>query len=386
MGQHAPKPPSSAHLWRHCGLAPVMIAAYPQDDTIETLEGTAAHEYVTGSFMGQLFEAGTDIASNGIVISQEMIDAGEDILDDLRKQQSMFRHVKGSPEIQVEKRIHAVRIHPSDVWGTCDFFAVDWANRVIYAWEYKYGHRYVEEFRNPQAVAYFDGIMVFVGLTPDDALRDGWRFRFAVAQPRCYDRRGSFREWIFEASELLVEVEKLRQGAALPADHAQTGDHCRDCPGAHACEALRMVGGASIDISRRSVPEDIGPSNVGLEIKFLHEAKNRLEARLDALEQQADFWMKNGQNVPLVMFEIGYGKETWKVPKEEAIAIADAFGANIRKEDTVTPKQAREANKDNPDLVEALKAISYTPLTGKRKLKLVDDLEVAKAFRGKVVL
>jgi len=385
MGQHAPKPPSSAHLWGHCGLAPVMIAAYPQDDTIETLEGTAAHEYVTGALLGQVFEAGTDVASNGVVITQEMIDAGEEILEDLRREQRTFNKTKGTPQIQVETRVYAPLIHATDVWGTCDFFAVDWANRAIYGWEYKYGHRYVEEFNNPQGVAYFAGIMSHVGLTFDDILRDDWHFRLAVAQPRCYDPRGSFRVWAADAAEMIIEIEKLRQGAALPADLTCTGPHCLDCPGAHACGSLRMVGGAAIDISRRSVPEDLTPLNIGLEIKFLTEAQQRLETRLEALTEQADFMMRNGQNVPLVRFEIGYGKETWSVPTEEAIMIASAFGVDIQKPATVTPKQAQAAVKDNPDAVAALKAIAFTPKTGKRKLKLVNDLEISKAFRGKAI-
>ena len=78
MTAHSFLPPSGAAAWSRCAQWPSMNAAYPQDDTPESLEGTAAH-WVLANMLDERCSTPKEgeLAPNGIMVTGEMLDGAE---------------------------------------------------------------------------------------------------------------------------------------------------------------------------------------------------------------------------------------------------------------------------------------------------------------------
>jgi hypothetical protein len=143
---------------------------------------------------------------------------------------------------------------------------------------------------------------------------------------------------------------------------ATTNDHCGDCPGRHACPALQLAVYTDAEYSNSRTPIALNPAAAALELRILMRSLDRLQARVDGLKEQTISNLRAGLPVPFFKAEPGYGRQSWKIPDSQIIAIGDLFGHNLRKEGTLTPKQAEKAGV-NPEIV---KEYSFTPSTGLR--------------------
>lgn len=84
MSDHAPLPPSSAARWVQCGRSPSLEAAFPQEDTDATREGTAAHWVLAEVLAGRRPEVG-QLDPDGTPVDRDMILAAEEFA----------KHIKG---------------------------------------------------------------------------------------------------------------------------------------------------------------------------------------------------------------------------------------------------------------------------------------------------
>ena len=76
-GNHAFLPPSGAAIWVKCAAAPSMWQRYPEpEDSLEAMEGTAAHWAFEELFAGRAIDIGL-VAPNGIVLTDEMCDGAQ---------------------------------------------------------------------------------------------------------------------------------------------------------------------------------------------------------------------------------------------------------------------------------------------------------------------
>jgi len=333
----------------------MMNAAYPTPDTEETRAGSAAHELgaakIEARAHGRAPDSGVPavgaIAGNGEVVTEEMAEAAEIYAADVHA--TMQR--TGSFRPLVEHRIHARRVH-DHCWGTMDCALWAPGGRALYLWEFKYGHLPVDVFECLQLVAYFQGLFEEAGLTGLDD--QNLTVVFTVVQPRVYSRGGPVQRWRVRASELRPLVNQLANaaGEALgPQPTARPGPHCEFCPGRHACEAHQRAGFRSMAIASQSLPFDMGPEAVGLELRKLREARQLIEGRISGLEEQAAAMIRSGKRVPFNRMEQGYGRERWKAPPEEVFALGDMYGVELRKpREPLTPGQARKAGLP-PELV-----------------------------------
>jgi hypothetical protein len=340
---------------------------YPEPESEEAREGTAAHHYVTEAMQGRVWPVGT-LAPNGVTLTEEMHDCGEVFLD----------YVAGWGAVQwfVERKLtmHAL-VHP-ECEGTPDAYHVDFAAHRIAIVDYKYGHRYVDPWRNAQGVNYIAGVLEAHGLTRDDV--KGWEIVFAVIQPRNFHSSGPVREWRALGWQVWEAIDAMREAAYRakePNAATKTGPWCRDCSGRHACEALRRVGAYALDLAGSSIPSELSDDALGLQLRHIRAAQKRLEALLSGLEADALARIRRGEKLAGLAIQHGQGRETWNTTAETVLATADAFGINLRKEALLTPKQALKAGMD-PDLV---KAFAHTP-SGEAKVVEVDASAVARAF------
>lgn len=358
--------PSGAEQWANCAGSFVMQARFPQEEDEQTRAGTAAHWYVTECVQGRDWPVGT-ISPNGVVLDDEMIECGATFL--------AYAATLGLPR-WVEHRLtmHGL-IHP-DCEGTPDIFSVDHSTHTIDIGDYKYGHRYVDPYRNRQLCCYFAGVMEREGLTWE--MIKGYRVRFTIVQPRNYHPSGPIRTWDtlgWKVRELVDWLYVAARAAKAPDAPTQTGAWCRDCTARHACPALLHVGAAILDMAGESVPMALPNDALGLQITKLKTARDRIDALLDGLSTVALEKVKKGERVAGWGAERGRGRERWNIPVPEVIALGEAMGIPTAKPATITPNQARLAGLD-PLLVKEFSEVPH----GEHKLIPVDTDAAAKAF------
>lgn len=361
---HAFLPPSGAAAWVHCAAWPHMNAAYPQPDTQDTLEGSAAHWAFAEMLYGRPVAVG-QIVPNGVTLDDEMIEAAElfvEVVDDALAECGLDRS-----HLRVEWRTTIPSIHEHN-WGTPDVWFYDPKSGRLFVIDFKYGHGFVDAFENWQCLDYAAGILDGMGVNglQDQAIR----VEIVIVQPRNYDRAGPVRRWSVIAAELRGYFNRLRnaaEAALQPIRSSVVGDHCEHCPGRHACTTLQRAGYMAVHKSKQTVPVELPADALGLELRTLRRAAADLKARLSGLEQEAETRMRlKGERIPGHAIVDTYGRESWNKPPAEVIAIAQAMNVNISKPAILTPKQAIKAGL-NPDVV---KAFSTTPKTG---VKLVPD-------------
>lgn len=368
---HAFLSPSSADVWGPggCPASPRMAAAFPEDgEDLAAREGTAAHWYISETIQGRAVAEG-DFAPNGEPITAEMIECAGDMLADMSD-------VSWRMPWAAERRVTMPGIHPTLNWGTADFIAFDPSARVVYAWDFKFGHGYVDAFENYQLVDYALGALDFYDLSMAEGR--GWTFDLRIYQPRSFHADGPVKTWRPDTAAMLHHSRMLAEAARAATDPnapMQTGDHCRYCPARHACPALQEAGGAAMDMAAHGAPNELTDENAALALRHVQTAIARLEALSTGLEAQVEAAVRAGKSVGWEL-EQGYGREKWTAPAEEVASVADLLGVEIRKPvELLTPAQARKKGFDDA----VISAYAEKPL-GKVKLKPLDGKSVRKAF------
>lgn len=373
--QHAPLAPSRAYRWgpNACPGSAAMERLYPEDEESEDARrGTAAHWFVTEALQGREVTIGT-LAPNGFPVDLEMVQCAADLLTDVQDTLAAASPDRG---LWIESRVTMKHAIHSDCWGTPDIYLLDFAQRALHVWDYKYGHRYVDAYMNWQMIAYAVGVFETHGIE-DYA---DWRITLTIAQPRNYAPEGPMREWFLNGRELMIHRESLRVAAihaSQPEAILKTGNHCRDCLAAHACPALQRAAMAAVDLSYKQGAIDMPAPAVGLELAILTAGARRIQARLDALSEHAMGLIRKGQGIPHWTLGRTQPRTVWKVSVEEVVAMGRLFQVDLAKPEAITPKQAIKAGIDEAVIAE----YADTPM-GSIKLIPMDDSSAAKAFGG----
>jgi len=370
---HAFLPPSGAGAWVVCGLWPTMNATFPQDDSEHTLGGHAAHWVSSERFGGRDPLPGT-LAPNGVVVDEEMAEAADVYVDDVRQTLG----VNGLPFLVVEQPIEIPRVHPLN-WGTPDAWAYVASTRTLFIWDFKFGHGYVDVYENWQLLNYVAGILDRKGL--DGFEEQKTRVVMRVVQPRNYHRDGPVREWSANAADLRGYFNKLATAAEVatgPTPPARVGEHCEHCPGRHACPALQAAGYKLADVVRVAPPLELDDHAAALELMFLERAEAILGARISGLKAQVERRLRDGAPMPFYGLEQTFGRLAWTKPADEVFILGELFGVELRKPaEPITPTQAKKLGIDEA----VLSAYAERPRTG---VKLVaDSTHKAKKVFGK---
>lgn len=345
---HSVLPPSSAKAWKLCAMWPTMNRLYPKPDTPDTLEGTAAHWAFCELFDGRPIDEGL-IAPNGTMLTMEMVEGAELYVD------TVHDRLPDGIALHVEQPVAIKRVHP-ECWGTPDTWFYDRTTGTLEVFDYKFGHRFVDEYENDQGIAYVSGILDQLQLD-DQAIR----VNFTVVQPRCFQRGAPVRTWSVRASDLRAHVNHLANAARLvmvDKPTATTNSECRDCPGQAQCPALQQAAYSDAEYSYTGGPVDLPPEAASLELRMLERASERLDARISGLREAVTAYGRQGLPTPYHKLEQGYGRQQWTVGPSEAIAIGAMMGVDISKPGVMTPKQAEKAGVDGS----VIKAYSATPM------------------------
>ena len=363
-GAHSILPPSGAKAWKLCGLWATMNRLYPQGDTPETLEGNAAHWVAWELLEGRLVAEGTP-APNGAIVTEEMIEGAELLVDTVRS------IIPAGLPLNVEQRIAISRVHP-ECFGTPDIWAFDCSTYVLDVVDYKFGHRFVDEYKNDQCVAYTAGIIDHLAhlLSKGAGLLDqAVMVRMTIIQPRCYYKGAPVRTWTVKASDLRAHINILANAAAVamaPNPPAVTNSECQECPGRHACPSLQRAAYSDAETATRSGPQELPPAAASLELRMLERSLERLQARVEGLREAVTMYGRQGHATPFHALQQGVGRQQWTMPVDQVLAMGQLMGVDLSKPGVKTPKQALKSGVDEA----VIKAYSITPLGS---IKLVPD-------------
>lgn len=346
---HAPLPPSDADTWVICTAKPLVVAnlllKLPEnpDHVLAAKDGTASH-WAMAEIAEERIVAEGQITDDGHILSQEMIDGAQMLVDDVV---ATVPHIPRS-EWRVEKRVSmARRIHPAN-WGTPDLWVYDPATRTIYLWDYKFGYGIVEVFENWQLVDYLAGILEELARLYGQQIDDRqFKVVFTIVQPRAHHQEGPIRRWHVSSA---ANLRGMHNRLEMAADEAMSGfaearpnANCVYCEARHVCQALQRDAYRSAQIALQAVPLTLSPEAVGLELTVLTEAAARLEARINGLQVQGETMARAGKTVSGWHLLKKPSREKW-TDQKLAAGMARTLGLDIHKPDSlVTPNQARQA-------------------------------------------
>lgn len=363
---HALYAPSSAARTVACLGSVRLCAMYPQEDTIEAMDGTATHWAAAEILSGRDVCLG-QVAPNGVVLTDEMIEVAE--------LYSTHIIARGNGQVgNVELPVINDFFHVHN-WGTPDHDFFDPLTMTLYVDDLKNGHGYVSHIRNWQMINYVGLILKRMGV--DGIADQKIRVVMTIFQPRNYHRLGPIRSEVRMAVDMRADFNILRMAferADDPNAPCIASDECEHCPGRHACEAATAAGWNAAEHAYSSVPLNMSPEAMSLELRILRKAGKRLTARISGLEEQIRSTIKRGAIVPGFKFEHGVGRTVWK-DIQEAGALGDMLGVNLRKAALITPLQAIKAGVPK----EMVDEYSHAPRSA-AELVEIDADEVSRIF------
>ncbi len=392
MSVHAPLAPSFAPVWGHCSAAVMAATQAPNLDTEGSREGTAAHwlgaevllnfkgtqegPLVCSAYLGST-------APNGVVVDEKIIEGAQTFVDDVLEVAQKHGALR---RMRIEHRVKMPRIHGQN-WGTLDcaiiLYGADGQVVAIFLWDYKHGHRECKSADNLQLVDYAEGLREELRLNVLDTQRVEVIFR--IVQPFCYRHAGTVDEWSGLLSDLRGHVNQLhaQAHAAFTNPTLTSGKHCRDCPAVGTCSGARRAGYNLIDVVQAPYEMDaMTGAELATERQILTDGLTATKARLAAIEADLEHRIGNGENGTGLALQATSGNLAWTVPPEQAAALADQFGFDIRSGAVKTPTQAKQAAPAalKQQFEQIVKTVAKRP-SGKLKLTDATDSRTAKAFK-----
>lgn len=340
-----------------------MNSVYKQEgSSAEAEEGTAAHWVWREMLEGRPVAVGMPTPNN-LIVTDEMIEGAELLVGVVLERTGGLT----SP-LHIEETLAISSIHP-DCFGTPDIWGATRYHIDIV--DYKFGHRFTDEYFNPQLLCYLAGI-VSLFIWPGDPT-----VSLTIVQPRCFYKGSPVRTHTFKLSEAIPHFKSLMRAATAahqPNPMATTNEGCGYCPGRHACSALQHAAYSDAEFSTDRAPLDLSPAQASLELRMLSRALERLEARVDGLRESTLSNIRAGKPTPHYRAEQGYGRAQWTLPEDQIITMGQMFGKDLSKTSVITPTQAKKYIDED-----VIKAYSFRPVT---PLKLVADnpIDARKVF------
>ena len=389
MSDHARLAPSAAPQWGFCSGSVKAQEQFPDRETEQTREGTAAHW--VGSTVLESMRADQPLvcsdligerAPNGVVIDDKMAEGAEEYVANVAEVCDRF-HAWGS--LLIEHRVHMPKIHPTDNWGTLDAALYLPGHRLLFLWDYKHGHRECPAFENLQMADYLQGVAELFGI--DGAQDQHTQVVVRVVQPFCYTARAPVSEW----APLLSDVRPLWNQLSIKAYEVEhnptlsTGLWCRDCSAVGTCAATRGARYNFIELVNQPYEmDDMRGPDLAAERAILTDGVAVARARLTAIEDELQHRIANGEADSGLTLETAAGRLNWTVPPAQVLSVAMQFGVDASKDAVLTPAQTlAKASKEVRPLLKQVADTMTERKAGSLKLIPVGDSRTARAFKRK---
>ncbi len=334
--QHSIISPSSAGIWGKpggCTGYVSMVQMYPQIESESSMQGVAAHELCERMMQNEFNNCDFDlkVSTNGIFFDDEMLEAANLYMDDL------CSIMLAEHKIVTEHRVDCKRINDIS-FGTVDAFSLDTYENILYIWDFKYGHGFVDVYENWQLINYAAGLIDELELTHDT------KINFRIVQPRSYHSDGPIRNWWITVEKLKPYFDQLRKAAieSLGTNaKLKTGSHCKHCPARHACSPALQAGTDLFEVSSQPIPTELSEQAIGLQMSMIKRATEQLKCLESGLSEQIKFMISKGINVPGWVLEHGTGRKEWTLEPQQIIDLGNSQGIDLcKKQEVITPTQA----------------------------------------------
>lgn len=380
MTAHARHAPSAADRWVFCPGSVGLSEQFPEiGDGEAAAEGDAAHWVGFQMLTTGIPAVGTQ-TPNGWAVDEAMIEGGRLYYNHVF---ATVNKLQGMSACKFEKRLAIPSLH-ADMFGTPDGIYFD--GTVLHIFDYKYGHLEVSPVGNWQLACYAAGKMDELRAASYMGFDGAWLEQelpvvFHIVQPRCYTGAGAIRTWHTTTGELRGLWNRLK-AAAHEEKAVVVGDHCKYCPARRGCALFKQASDAAKDYSGTALPMGLKGHDLATELMWCQRQLSTLQARTEALREQAEYELAMGQPVPGFGFEAGSGSEKFKVPAANVAGWGDMMGVDLRKPmDVLTPTQCRKVLKTK-GVDERLIAPYIERIPGKTKLVVSDHSQIAKAFNA----
>ena len=340
-----------------CLGSPQEIAKLPKNEqnrsSVYAQEGTAAHflcerclgnnedpEKYRGWWFSDFGYAEAELdheddrnSDHWFEIGDEMIEAAEVYLAEIR---GHLKRLQGS-ELRIEQTVYPLPGREKELFGTGDAMVIQPFGELVVV-DFKYGKGIqVDIDWNDQLMYYGLGALRAVGEY------DVSHITLVIVQPRGIHEDGPVRRWTVTVEALLDFADHLASAADATKDPDAPlvpGDHCRFCPAAARCKALRQL------VVQEAIAEF--PDDVDVPTVRLPEMDNPLElARAKEVADVAEFWAKEVNAMLQRALETGMEVPGFKLVRKRANrAWRDAADverrlknkAGVSKKDTHTQK------------------------------------------------
>lgn len=343
MTEHSKLPPSRASRRVQCPGSRHLESLMPQTENEYSREGTAAHEVALKLVKDKIISQVGDTTSNGVVVTQEMIDGAfvyEKYLDNYRTPITNTMH------FDFETKLSISDVHP-DCFGTPDACAYDEFSNSLHIFDYKFGYKFVEEFENWQLLEYAAGYLQKFRSGNTDFTPNS--FSLHIIQPRSYSSPKT-RCWRLSFSQFQTYLITLKYSEKIASqDNAplKISKECLYCSAKSICPLLKDTTLLIGDIIKQDNPMNasqiLSPTNFELaqKLKFLKENRQILDYEINALEPIIIEKIKQGEIVPYFSLKPSFTREKWKLKELEKLeALAELLNISITVKNHITPKQA----------------------------------------------
>jgi len=377
MTAHSPLGASSAYRWMRCPGSIRLSKGMPKQDSMYAKEGTAAHVLAENCLLqckkaADCLDEIIAVDGTNFTVDTEMAEAVQVHLDAI----NTIR--KAGDVMAVEQRFDLGHFYPG-MFGTNDCSLYRPTTGELSIFDYKHGRGVpVEAENNPQLLYYGLGAAT---ATPGRKLTT---VTLVVVQPRCNHPEGPVRSWSLDAVDLLdwsADLVAAAEDTEKTNAPLQAGYHCKFCPAAPKCPALRdqVMQTACADFSADLVfpePETFAAADLA---RVLSEA-DLLETWIHRVRDYAYFEADSGRAISGFKLVAKRGKRIWR---DKALSLDFLRGYGMEDADIYQPPKVKSptqiekviGRKNMPDLAHLV--VKYSSGT-----VLVEEADSRPALSG----
>lgn len=220
MTAHSKIGASSMHRWEKCPGSVKLSEGIESRSSSYAEEGTKAHE----------------IAATVLTTGHWPLDIDDETREAITTYvDAVFANWSGTSVRLVEHQFDLSSLHPG-LFGTADCVTYDSETKILRVFDYKHGAGIPVEVENNHQLMYYGlGALMTAGFKATTV-------ELIIVQPRCNHAHGPVRRWSLPAIDMLdfaadvVEFATRTEKVNAPL---VPGSHCRFCPAAGICPAIR---------------------------------------------------------------------------------------------------------------------------------------------------
>lgn len=286
---------SIAHRWLACpGSVRLSDGIEESGSSIFAAEGTAAHELGEKCLRANFADAANYLGEEIVVgnhvftVDEEMVEAIQVYVDTIKAD------YEPGDILLIEHRFDLSHVHKA-MFGTGDAGIYNVRTKTLRVVDLKYGKGHAVEAVGNVQLAYYGLGMINVPSLKGIQIEN---VELVIVQPRAPHKDGGVRRWMTDPLSLLDFEADLRKGAYAteePDAPLSAGEHCKFCPAAGVCPALRDV---AITQAQAEFVDVVAPDLTEQQISDLLEKADLIEDGIRAIRSEAYNRAQGGAKIP----------------------------------------------------------------------------------------